>query len=304
MAPHGPLQIGKAATCFFCWTHCITCWTTQLQNLSVRQQGDLSGQLHLSSSKYTMSANYFCQDHYSPYGEEERYIDPMALDDDIQPDVFFHDPSPAPRHEVASIMDLELNFSDPTVTESYESSAWSMAPNAHDVRYREGQRYSPNDVLTFQGGTAGQSCKPELRLTGSALQRSQIGDIPAFAPVKGEREPIGEVQPHECSQCRSNFPSLQLLDQHAKIESHKAWKCYEEGCGKAYARRDTFMRHQLKHGGSGHACGTCKRGGKDKVFKRKDHLAEHVRKCHGPGNDTSRLAPTELCAKDIGLTTV
>jgi hypothetical protein len=93
----------------------------------------------------------------------------------------------------------------------------------------------------------------------------------------------------DCSACSKTFSNLRALDKHTQSTSHKAWKCRETGCGKSYARRDTFLRHRTKHSDSSHSCLECLKDGKKKVFKRKDHLNEHVRSCHFRGNDVARF---------------
>jgi hypothetical protein len=104
-----------------------------------------------------------------------------------------------------------------------------------------------------------------------------------------------EIAPEEgtqrvCSVCFQLFSSLGALDKHARNTSHKAWRCQEIGCGKSYARRDTFLRHALKHSQTGFACLECSKDGTKKVFKRKDHLNEHIRKRHSKGEDSARSA--------------
>jgi hypothetical protein len=98
----------------------------------------------------------------------------------------------------------------------------------------------------------------------------------------------------ECSACSKTFSTLRALDKHTQSTSHKAWRCRELGCGKSYARRDTFLRHRSKHSENSHSCLDCLRDGKKKVFKRKDHLNEHIRSCHTKGNDGARFVQV-LC---------
>jgi uncharacterized Zn-finger protein len=92
----------------------------------------------------------------------------------------------------------------------------------------------------------------------------------------------------ECSACSQRFNNLRALDKHTQSTSHKAWRCREAGCGKSYARRDTLLRHRSKHSDNGYSCLDCRRDGKVKVFKRKDHLNEHIRSCHSKSNDGAR----------------
>jgi hypothetical protein len=92
----------------------------------------------------------------------------------------------------------------------------------------------------------------------------------------------------ECSACSQRFNNLRALDKHTQSTSHKAWRCSEAGCGKSYARRDTLLRHRSKHSDNGYSCLDCRRDGKEKVFKRKDHLNEHIRSRHSRSNDGAR----------------
>ena len=89
-----------------------------------------------------------------------------------------------------------------------------------------------------------------------------------------------DEQRHVCQECNKLFKNLQELDQHAKKTPHRAWRCAEPFCDKTYARRDTFLRHRATHKDKSHPCPVCPRLNKQKVFKRKDHLREHIRNCH------------------------
>jgi len=71
----------------------------------------------------------------------------------------------------------------------------------------------------------------------------------------------------------------------AKRISQTAWTCREPECGKSYSRRDSYLRHQHAHKVDSHPCKICSREKKQKSFKRKDHLKEHVRKCHSGKGD-------------------
>jgi hypothetical protein len=96
-----------------------------------------------------------------------------------------------------------------------------------------------------------------------------------------ETEHSNEDEPrYLCQECNKLFKNLQELDQHTKRVPHKAWICAELFCGKAYVRRDTFLRHRATHKDKSHACPTCALHNKQKTFKRKDHLKEHMRNCH------------------------
>lgn len=93
-----------------------------------------------------------------------------------------------------------------------------------------------------------------------------------------------------CSECLRDFANLSALDRHTQSTLHKAWRCFEAGCGKTYARRDTFLRHRTTHRDDAlsHVCLACSKIKKRKVFKRKDHLRDHMRKCHPKVADSRR----------------
>ncbi|GAB7325176.1 hypothetical protein MBLNU13_g09256t1 [Cladosporium sp. NU13] len=88
-----------------------------------------------------------------------------------------------------------------------------------------------------------------------------------------------------CSECTRTFENLSALNRHTQSTSHKAWRCIEAGCEKTYARRDTFLRHRVAHRDDAlnHVCLFCLQINKSKVFRRKDHLRDHMRKCHSKG---------------------
>jgi hypothetical protein len=98
-----------------------------------------------------------------------------------------------------------------------------------------------------------------------------------------------DEQRHVCQECNKLFRNFQELDQHARRTPHRAWKCAEEFCGKTYARRDTFLRHRTTHKAKCHSCPVCPRLNKQKVFKRKDHLREHIRNCHSKRREATSV---------------
>lgn len=94
-----------------------------------------------------------------------------------------------------------------------------------------------------------------------------------------------------CSECTRTFDNLSALNKHTQSTSHKAWRCVEAGCGKTYARRDTFLRHRVAHRDDAlnHVCLVCLQINKRKVFRRKDHLRDHMRNCHSKGTESRRF---------------
>lgn len=134
-------------------------------------------------------------------------------------------------------------------------------------------------ILAGQCGGVPGSQRPGHALGHDWQQQESL----AAVPNKTEYSQEEAHQCYICAQCKKAFEGLQTLDKHAKADAHKAWKCLEPGCAKAYVRRDTFLRHRAAHTDSGHACDICSKQSKHKWFKRKDHLSEHVRKCHSEG---------------------
>ena len=94
-----------------------------------------------------------------------------------------------------------------------------------------------------------------------------------------------------CSECTRAFDNLSALNKHTQSTLHKAWRCLEPGCEKTYARRDTFLRHRVAHRDDAlsHICLICLQINKRKMFKRKDHLRDHMRNCHSKGVESRRL---------------
>jgi hypothetical protein len=123
--------------------------------------------------------------------------------------------------------------------------------------------------------------------TATQETKDEPGTSPSMLSDKDRRND-DEVQRLICLECGLEFENLQGLDRHTKSSQHKAWRCQEAGCGKTYARRDTYLRHRIKHTDSVHVCSVCSRGHKNKVFKRKDHLKEHMRNCHSRSVDGRR----------------
>jgi hypothetical protein len=105
----------------------------------------------------------------------------------------------------------------------------------------------------------------------------------------GTQRPNEDEQRHVCQECNMLFRNLQELDQHAKRTPHKAWRCAEPFCDKTYARRDTFLRHRATHKDKSHPCSICSLDNRQKVFKRKDHLKEHIRNCHSKGIEAASV---------------
>ena len=137
------------------------------------------------------------------------------------------------------------------------------------------------DEYAAQGGivTQRQSSHP-----ATLNAKQERGTTPSLLSDRKGRQDE-EIQSLVCVECGLDFENLQGLDRHTKSSMHKGWRCQESGCGKTYARRDTFLRHRIKHTDSVHTCNLCSSNKKHKVFKRKDHLKEHMRNCHSRSVD-------------------
>jgi len=104
----------------------------------------------------------------------------------------------------------------------------------------------------------------------------------SFLPAESSRE-------YTCRECERRYSNSYKLEQHAKMENHKAYQCNFFDCGRGYSRRDSYVRHIASHKGFGHhVCGICARSGQIKTFKRRDNLIQHERACHA--KEPSRLA--------------
>ena len=185
------------------------------------------------------------------------------------------------------------------LNESYELGLDGFIPGCSDTfngslspsqtvdygRFQQEEPFPFDTATIFQGGSTGWY-GPDDSQNSKSSYIPQYDGCPSNSSTR-ERSRGAGLQSVECPECQQEFDSLHSLEQHTKKESHKIWRCLERNCGKAYPRRDTLSRHQLKHSARGHACIMCQQNDKRKVFKRKDHLAEHIRKRHSPSTDGS-----------------
>jgi hypothetical protein len=122
-------------------------------------------------------------------------------------------------------------------------------------------------------------CIDDLSFSTDSKLLTQAQSVPTPKSVRSKR--------NICTVCFLEFPTSQLLEQHAKAAFHRLYQCPYSGCNKSYYRRDVFVRHKSAHKRAGfHKCAVCKQCGEEKIFNRKDHLAQHIRNCHsdGPGS--------------------
>ncbi|KAK3071746.1 hypothetical protein LTR53_008074 [Teratosphaeriaceae sp. CCFEE 6253] len=86
---------------------------------------------------------------------------------------------------------------------------------------------------------------------------------------------------HTCTVCCLVFATAQILEQHARASFHRLYICEYPGCRKSYYRRDVYVRHKATHKqATSHECMACRQAGEKRVFRRKDHLDQHIRNCH------------------------
>jgi hypothetical protein len=219
----------------------------------------------------------------SPYHPDLNAVDGlMRFHGHSEFEHFSHDQSPTYRFD--ETFDLGLDGFDPGCSETFNSSLWP-SPTDDYVHFEE-ERPFPFDTATIlQGDSAGWP-GPDGSNKSASTYTPQYDGCQSNSSIR-ERSRGAGSQSVECPECQQVFDSLHFLEQHTKKESHKIWRCLERNCNKAYPRRDTLSRHQLKHSAKGHACIVCQQSDKRKVFKRRDHLAEHIRKRHSASTDGS-----------------
>ena len=157
------------------------------------------------------------------------------------------------------------------------------------------------DVVEMSRNSSESSCTGERTL-----------DVPFTPDSTGKHRKVVD-QRCACSGYNHPFGNIHDRADHAKRICQIAWRCPEPECGKSYNRRDSFLRHQHTHKVDSYPCKICFREKKQKSFKRKDHLKEHVRKCHSGRGDNfiwslrSPLNQSELdysaFAVDVGMGT-
>lgn len=104
-----------------------------------------------------------------------------------------------------------------------------------------------------------------------------------FQKLRGipcERIEASEKARWACLQCSRTFSKALLLDAHAKEQRHQAYRCGD--CNKRYLRQSTLARHRATahEPRSAHRCGRCSTSSNPKLFRRRDHLQQHLREVH------------------------
>lgn len=182
-------------------------------------------------------------------------------------------------------------FLSPSINESYsvhsESSERQEFLHSNVFACTDDQKIS-------DGAEHLQTSPPDFRHPAKTPQGVRCaGNDAGPRSTENEHKYHAGIKKRKCSECEEVFENLQNLERHTKSSSHRSWRCEETGCGKTYSRRDTFVRHQAKHRENSFTCQFCRRSGKIKPFKRKDHLREHIRHCHFKGSDTSRFVQNQ-----------
>ncbi|KAF2459598.1 hypothetical protein BDY21DRAFT_338659 [Lineolata rhizophorae] len=117
---------------------------------------------------------------------------------------------------------------------------------------------------------------------------------------------------HRCSECGMTADSKSKIKRHARYSGHSPYKCHQSDCIAAFSRVDVYKRHMLSHkkDARGFPCTECDRYQGPKVFKRYDHLTQHMQKTHNVHLDTSLryisnvpVCPHKTCAdyRDLSL---
>ncbi|QIX02340.1 hypothetical protein AMS68_007857 [Peltaster fructicola] len=93
--------------------------------------------------------------------------------------------------------------------------------------------------------------------------------------------PPRQQGPITCAQCKRPYGNYKKLEEHGKRSGHLPFQCPRVHCSKLLPRRDTFKRHVDSHLHTLQLrCKQCAEVGVEKQFKRKDHLSQHMKKCH------------------------
>lgn len=90
-----------------------------------------------------------------------------------------------------------------------------------------------------------------------------------------------ELNSTKCAECGKRYETFVKLEQHGREEQHSPFRCPHPSCIKMLARRDTLKRHLDGHNRSAQiACDLCAEANIEKKFKRKEHLAQHIKRRH------------------------
>lgn len=108
----------------------------------------------------------------------------------------------------------------------------------------------------------------------------------------------------KCASCEAVCGSMLALEKHAKDSGHRCFVCTVPGCDRRYGRQDLLARHRKAHSSKEYMCIPCRsEKAQEKSFKRKDHLRQHIKKCHSDWSWSSR-SPLPSEAGQLGRTKI
>lgn len=127
------------------------------------------------------------------------------------------------------------------------------------------------------------------------LPRRRDGDDhDAYASDAPSASSSHAPQVRVCAECRIEYTKATELEAHARRTKHKAYQCEHGNCGKMFAKRTNFVRHNQTHRRpKPHACQHC-----DKRFHRTDNLAEHIAICPANVANDYRTGTTAADSQD------
>lgn len=78
-----------------------------------------------------------------------------------------------------------------------------------------------------------------------------------------------------CDQCKAPYSLSKLLERHAIVTGHAAYRCSQTNCQKSFRARPSWLRHEKSHRShKNHICSAC-----SKSFQRRDNCKEHEFRC-------------------------
>ncbi|KAK3670056.1 hypothetical protein LTR78_010087 [Recurvomyces mirabilis] len=234
-----------------------------------------------------------------------RVSQPMARTDSMQSNFTAHsedltlydydpimaNPHPATWQSLDMISETEsvdpsLLNSQPRYVRLSSGGGWNSAGGypRHDYpAFSSNQDYSPFDDSP--------TCLASLELDSDLSTRPDSPHSSETLSVSDDSGPSDDEGRFTCSACGMNFATYYKLEDHAKFEGHRSYKCAE--CGNKYTRRDVYVRHVKAHRESSlHLCKICESSQQQKRFARKDHLQQHIRTQHPHANISASIGKT------------
>ncbi|KAF2098172.1 hypothetical protein NA57DRAFT_57338 [Rhizodiscina lignyota] len=71
------------------------------------------------------------------------------------------------------------------------------------------------------------------------------------------------------------------LNDNSSSDSQAQFACTEPGCDRTYHLASSLSRHRATHTSRRFPCKYCRKYQGEDAFKRKDHLRQHIQRCHG-----------------------